>query len=810
MSEFQFVGDVSELSVEQKNLIGNVLKERGFKNVKVEVLPVGNAGDNYVANVQRISVEKNGESFKMIAKVAPKNDMKRTLGNIRLLFQNENVMYTEVLPKFTELEKAANIPEKERLRYAICYGTYLEEPNEIILLQDLEVPGFKMLDRFSSLADDNVRMVLKNFANLHSLSYVLKYKEPETFEKFTKGLANFWLILVDVPEITGWFTQIDADVQTLLDDDKYKTAVKNAAGQMIPRAAKLAKIDADSKFSVIQQGDAWTNNIMFKIENDITVECCMIDYQASKLSSPVADIQYMIFNCTDHATRTNNYYDWIDYYHSQLDKSLGNYGLKANFVYPRDQFDADLRRFAKFSLGQAVMAATIMVRETADATKLKDAMNNVDGKKSTQEIADQVKISASDPETINKCKTKIEGLVLEERGFKNVKIDIQPVGQIGDNFVANVKRITVEKDGETFKMIAKVAPRSHMQRVIGNSRLSFLNEDIMYTQVLAKFSELEKAADIPEKERFRYAACYETYMEEPNEIILLEDLQVSGYKILDKSKSLTDENVRLVLKNFAVLHSLSYVLRYKEPETFEKFCKSLINFWSVMANAPEIINWFTQIDADVQMLLDDDKYKKAVKNAVTKMLNQIVKLSALDINSKHSVIQQGDPWTNNIMFRLENDRSVDCCMIDYQISKQSNPVADLHYMIFNCTDYATRAKHFHDWIDYYYSQLDKSLANFGLKANYVYPRDQIDADLRRFAKVSLGQGVMLSTMLVRDNTQAADVKKAMSSVDGNSSAEDITNATGQMQLSTTNSETIEKFKVKLHGLVDSFIEFGYL
>lgn len=266
MTDFQFVGDISDLSVEQKDLIGNVLKEKGFKNVKVEVQPVGNAGDNYVANVLRISVERDGESFKIIAKVAPKNDMKRTLGNIPLLFQNENVMYTEVLPKFTELEKAANIPEKERLRYAICYGTYLEAPNEIILLEDLEVPGFKMLDRFTSLTDDNVKIILKNFASLHSLSYVLKYKEPESFEKLVKRLANFWLILVDVPEITSWFSQIDADVQTLLNDDKYKTAVKNAVGQMIPRAAKLAKIDARSKFSVIQQGDAWTNNIMFTIE----------------------------------------------------------------------------------------------------------------------------------------------------------------------------------------------------------------------------------------------------------------------------------------------------------------------------------------------------------------------------------------------------------------------------------------------------------------------------------------------------------------------------------------------------------------
>lgn len=149
-------------------------------------------------------------------------------------------------------------------------------------------------------------------------------------------------------------------------------------------------------------------------------------------------------------------------------------------------------------------------------------------------------------------------------------------------------------------------------------------------------------------------------------------------------------------------------------------------------------------------------------------------------------------------------------MVDYQVSKRSSPVADLHYLIFNCTDYATRAKHFHDWIDYYHLQLDKSLANFGLKVNYVYPREQLDADLRRFAKISLGQGVMLSTMLVRDNAMAGKLKEAMSSVDDKSTMDDISNVTEQMQLSTTNSETIEKFKVRLHGLVDSFMEFGFL
>lgn len=68
----------------------------------------------------------------------------------------------------------------------------------------------------------------------------------------------------------------------------------------------------------------------------------MIDYQASNNVSPVVDLLYMILNCTDHETRSKNFYNWLDYYHSELDKSLSNFGLKANFIYPKDQLDADL------------------------------------------------------------------------------------------------------------------------------------------------------------------------------------------------------------------------------------------------------------------------------------------------------------------------------------------------------------------------------------------------------------------------------------------------------------------------------------
>lgn len=128
-------------------------------------------------------------------------------------------------------------------------------------------------------------------------------------------------------------------------------------------------------------------------------------------------------------------------------------------------------------------------------------------------------------------------------------------------------------------------------------------------------------------------------------------------------------------------------------------------------------------------------------------------------------------------------------MIDYQVSERSNLI--------------NNQNNFYDWIDYYHSQLEKNFAKFGLKANYVFLRDQIDADLRRFAKFFLANGVMLSTMLVRGTARAAEIKETMNAID-------FDNVTEQMKLSSSDSETIQKFKNELKVIVDSFIDFGYL
>ncbi|KOB77011.1 Uncharacterized protein OBRU01_04782 [Operophtera brumata] len=86
-------------------------------------------------------------------------------------------------------------------------------------------------------------------------------------------------------------------------------------------------------------------------------------------------------------------------------------------------------------------------------------------------------------------------------------------------------------------------------------------------------------------------------------------------------------------------------------------------------------------------------------------------------------------------------------------------------MLFNCTDYKCRKEHFHDWIDYYHNELDKSLSIFGLKANYVFPRDQLDVDLTRYGRMNLGQSIVLAKVTLLKPDEAGKMKEAMQSAD---------------------------------------------
>ncbi|KAM3965971.1 uncharacterized protein ACR2FA_012828 [Aphomia sociella] len=267
MTGFNFVGEVDSLSTRQQEFIREVIVRRGYTDGKVLINTVGQAGDNYVANVKRIIIEGNdGSALKMIAKIAPTNEMARAQIKVPIVFRNESIMYTKVLPKLTEIQKSEGIPVEDHLRYAECYGTLLEEPHELILLEDLQESNYTMLDRFVSLTNECIKLNLKNFAKLHSLSMVLKKRHPDIFDDISKNLVDSFKAFGESPEFQYYLKSLEKDALTILEGSSYQNAIRGSISKFMDQHKKLMTDQTQLKYSVIIQGDGWTNNIMFKFK----------------------------------------------------------------------------------------------------------------------------------------------------------------------------------------------------------------------------------------------------------------------------------------------------------------------------------------------------------------------------------------------------------------------------------------------------------------------------------------------------------------------------------------------------------------
>ncbi|XP_063538155.1 uncharacterized protein LOC134747461 [Cydia strobilella] len=403
---------------------------------------------------------------------------------------------------------------------------------------------------------------------------------------------------------------------------------------------------------------------------------------------------------------------------------------------------------------------------------------------------------------------KLVESALQKKGFTNGKIVVEPVGQKGDNYIAHVKRFIYEaEDGTTFNMIGKVAPVAEQLRLMMNTMVLFNNEIVMYNLVLPKLNDIQNSAGVTDDEKVRFPACYGVVTEEPYEFILIEDLKEAGFEMLDKMKPLTNESVRLIVKDLAKYHSLSYVLKNSEPEIYESYSNKLSNLWAIVGAEPEAQQFFESGENDLFKMMHDvsDQYKNVVRGSLTQITPIAKKIQSYEKGSKYSVIQQGDCWNNNILFRLEEGKPVDDVMIDYQLSSEGNPAADLLYLIFNCTDHATRLEHYQEWIDYYNETLDHSLNLHGLKANHIFPKDQLDADLKRYGKQMVNLGVLLSSMLERESKDALDMR-----VMTGDKEKLWENTMAQMNASLLDISTIVKIRQRIMGIIDTALEFGLI
>lgn len=322
-------------------------KSEGDNSIQVIDLSVKSAtakGDNYQSEMVRVVAKysrgQGGEVAEksIIFKIAPSLDSLQgeliAEGNA---FDIEISVISDTLAKMNKM-----VEPKYRLGPK---SLYMQSENPaLIVMEDLAVLGYRMADRLSGLDLDHCLLSMSGLARFHATSVALCEREPEQKEKYMKGVycheqppsvANFFIACTKgfVDEIANW-PELKG----------YAEKIAKITDRIYDIAIEAAKPSED-QFNVINHGDYWVNNMLFKYDNDKPVDHIFVDFQQCSYTTPAMDILYFLETSPSPEVIENQRDLLLNEYHSTLTVTMKQLNCKTQ-PPTRDELEDILKQKA--------------------------------------------------------------------------------------------------------------------------------------------------------------------------------------------------------------------------------------------------------------------------------------------------------------------------------------------------------------------------------------------------------------------------------------------------------------------------------
>lgn len=237
--------------------------------------------------------------------------------------------YAKVLPILRDFEasKGFIVDDIGFNEYPKCYRSICEEPSECLLLEDLSIRGFSIIDRYvDDVTADHVYLVMKALAKLHAISFALKDQQPLKFMELASKLGEKFVRTDDISVREFFKKQSLLILQTISgEDDAHLLAIINKLFEQDP--IDIAADCLDISFgAVITHGDTHQNNIMFKCDaSGKPIDISLVDWQETRYSSPIVDIVFFMFCSTTKELRDTHYNTFLRVYHECLSAHIRRY-----------------------------------------------------------------------------------------------------------------------------------------------------------------------------------------------------------------------------------------------------------------------------------------------------------------------------------------------------------------------------------------------------------------------------------------------------------------------------------------------------
>ncbi|VEN62676.1 unnamed protein product [Callosobruchus maculatus] len=296
-----------------------------FSSYKVELNGGIENGGGFVGDVLFVKVygvAENGKAKHLHLALKVSKDNVTFRANIGMTaFHQEIVIYEAVFPTFEAFQRQKQI-RTPFCAYPRCVRCLKLENKEVLALEDLNLSGYTHHDRNVCMNLAHIRMVLREYARLHALSFALRDQNKLLFDSLTTKMKKVFADFLSEAKVAynGGIQEALDLLKKSGDEDlyqKYKKLSKGGADRLIEIVTMT-----DEK-TVIVHGDCWNNNFMFQYKNNDQTRptsVMILDWQFSGLNSPAYDLAYFLYTTS---TRSANLFpQFLQEYHKHLSDFL--------------------------------------------------------------------------------------------------------------------------------------------------------------------------------------------------------------------------------------------------------------------------------------------------------------------------------------------------------------------------------------------------------------------------------------------------------------------------------------------------------
>lgn len=308
----------------------------------------------------------------VVLKTIPKSVSRRLTYRSDEFFRNEINFYTKVLPKLLEFQSKTTVKDPFD-KYARLFYSYFDGVNDVICLEDASLEGFGSPVRQDGIDLEHCKLSFKGLAQFHALSFAMKDQDPAGFDE----ISNIVFETYYDDRLWDWYLRFWNRISGIAIDAVEKeypgTVYVDKIKEFCVPERYQDMIDAATKTKstgVISHGDSWTVNFLYKYVNEKPVDVKLIDFQLTRCASPVLDVSFFIYACTNKSLRDEYYDELLDYYYEVLSTQIRDMGSDPDRVYSKALFMEEIKKYTYFGLAFSFESTPFIVLAPEDAVNM--------------------------------------------------------------------------------------------------------------------------------------------------------------------------------------------------------------------------------------------------------------------------------------------------------------------------------------------------------------------------------------------------------------------------------------------------------